>query len=139
MPTVRPIRHLALAALLALAACVTPPPAMRAGPDPRTIARVTDSAAAQVKRCYRAPRLTRAARQITTRLRVRYTVDGQLADYPVLVSQSGITPSNRAHAPAMAEAAMIAVVRCAPLTLPPEFYHAGWDEFDLTFSPPTFA
>ena len=138
MPTACPIFRLAPLALLALAACTTLPQA-RSAPDPQLLARATRSAAQQVKRCYRAPRLTREARQISTRLRVRYTVDGQLAELPILLSQGGITPSNRAHAPAMAEAAMVAVVRCSPLVLPPELYHAGWDEFDLTFSPPSFA
>ena len=92
-----------------------------------------------MKRCYRAPRLTREARQIVTRLRVRYLPDGHLADVPELLSQSGITARNRVHAPAMAEAAMVAVVRCSPLALPPELYQGGWSEFELTFSPPTFA
>jgi hypothetical protein len=138
MPTARSTLRFAPLALLALAACTRMPEA-RPGPDPRLVARATTSAAQQVKRCYRAPRLTREARQITTRLRVRYTADGQLADLPELLSQSGITPSNRAHAPAMAEAAMVAVVRCSPLNLPPELHHAGWDEFVLTFSPPSYA
>ena len=138
MPNARFILWPITAALLALAACASAPEP-RAGPDPRLVARVTSVAAGQVKRCYRAPRLTREARQISTRLRVRYLPDGKLADVPVLLSQSGITPRNRVHAPAMAEAAMVAVVRCSPLTLPAELYQAGWDEFDLTFSPPTFA
>lgn len=138
MPNARAILWLIPAALLALAACAAAPE-RRAGPDPRLVARVTSTAAVQVKRCYRAPRLTREARQIVTRLRVRYLPDGKLADVPELLSQSGITPRNRVHAPAMAEAAMVAVVRCSPLVLPPELYQAGWDEFDLTFSPPTFA
>lgn len=137
MSTLRP---LVLTAILAAAACAPRPPATVNGrPDPRLVERVTATAASQVKRCYRAPRLSREARQIVTRLRVRYAPDGQLAELPVLLSQAGITPTNRAHAPAMAEAAMVAVVRCSPLTLPPELYTAGWDEFDLTFSPPSFA
>lgn len=137
MSTLRP---LVLIAVLAAAACASRPPATVNGrPDPRLVERVTATAANQVKRCYRAPRLSREARQIVTRLRVRYAPDGQLAELPVLLSQAGITPANRAHAPAMAEAAMVAVVRCSPLTLPPELYTAGWDEFDLTFSPPSFA
>ena len=137
MPTLRLICRLAPAALLALAACATAPQAP-AGPDPRLVARATSSAAAQVKRCYRAPRVGREARQISTRLRVRYMADGQLATVPELLSQSGITPSNRSHAPAMAKAAMVAVVRCSPLRLPPELYQAGWEEFDLTFGPPSY-
>jgi hypothetical protein len=35
----------------------------------------------------------------------------------------------------MAQAAIGAVMRCAPLTLPPALYDNGWAEFDLTFSP----
>lgn len=130
---------LVLPLALATIACARP---ATPGPDPRLVAQVTASAADQVRRCYRSPRLSREARsakQIVTRLRVRYLPDGQLADYPLLLSQANITASNRAHAPAMAEAAMVAVVRCSPLVLPPNLYHAGWDEFDLTFSPRVFA
>lgn len=109
------------------------------GPDARVVARLTESAASQVKRCYRSPKIARSARQITTRLRVYYAPDGQLASLPVLVAQAGVTDANRAHAAAMAEAAMLAVVRCSPLDLPRELYQAGWDEFELTFAPRTFA
>ena len=109
------------------------------GPDPRFVARATASAANQVKRCYRSPRLSRDARQITTRIRVRYTPTGELAQMPVVVNQFGVTPANRHYAAMMAQAAIGAVVGCAPLRLPPELHAGGWDEFELTFSPPTFA
>jgi len=142
-------RWLAAALPIALlAGCVTPAatpvgvrPEHRAvpRPDPRVVARLTDSAASQVKRCYRSPKIAKSARQITTRLRVYYAPDGQLASLPVLVAQAGVTDANRAHAAAMAEAAMLAVVRCSPLDLPRELYQAGWDEFELTFAPRTFA
>lgn len=134
-----------LAALtcVALTACATAPATPTAQgptrPDPRVVARLTETAAKQVKRCYRSPRIAKSARQITTRLRVHYAPDGQLATLPVLVGQAGVTDANKAHAAAMAEAAMLAVVRCSPLALPREFYQAGWDEFELTFSPRTFA
>jgi hypothetical protein len=35
----------------------------------------------------------------------------------------------------MAEAATLAVIRCAPVRLPPELYRAGWSEMDFSFSP----
>lgn len=134
------------AALLVAALSSCAPPASRPGsspaaarPDPKMVERITATAAVQVKRCYRAPKLAKSARQISTRLRVYYAPDGQLATLPVLVAQAGVNESNRAHAAAMAEAAMLAVVRCSPLSLPPELYQAGWDEFELTFSPKTFA
>lgn len=125
---------------LGLAACSRPPvmatakPA-QAGPDPAFVAQAVSRAAEQIKGCYRSPKLNRAARQIVTVLRVRYTEDGNLATSPVLSRQSGVTENNMIYAPQMARAAMEAVERCVPLRLPPELYKGGWDEFDLTFSP----
>jgi hypothetical protein len=93
------------------------------------------SAAQQVRRCYRAPRVSSGGRAIITRLRIRLTPEGTLAGLPMLLFQSGVTPSNQSHAAPMAEAAIEAVMRCAPLLLPPALYAGGWREFDLTFSP----
>ncbi len=91
------------------------------------------SAADQVRRCYRNPR--GGPRSIGTRLRVRLNQDGSLAGLPVLLSQSGVTPTNRMFAARMAEAASLAVIRCAPLRLPAQYYAQGWQEFELVFSP----
>lgn len=129
----RSVAPLPLALLLATAGCATPREAAR--PDPVQVARVVSAAAQQVKRCYRAPRVARPARQIVTRLRVRLAPDGTLGGLPEVVGQSGITAANHVFAPQMADAAIQSVVRCAPLVLPPELYVLGWDEFDLTFSP----
>lgn len=98
-------------------------------------ARTIQSAAVQVKRCYRTPRVAHAAKQIVTRLRVRYAADGTLSGLPTILSQSGVTPANEAYSGLMGEAAVLAVIRCSPLKLPPELYARGWDEFELTFSP----
>ena len=120
---------------LALAAPVLPPAALPpVRPDPQIVERVIASAAAQVKRCYRTPPVSREARQITTRLLVRYAADGTLTDLPLLVSQTGLTPANQHYAPQMAEAARRAVILCSPLRLPPANYENGWDEIELTFS-----
>jgi hypothetical protein len=96
---------------------------------------VTMAAADQVKRCYRAPRVPTSGRGIVTRLRVRYSADGRLEEAPQIVAQEGVTPENRPYAGPMAEAASMAVLRCAPLRLPPELHRGGWDNFDLIFSP----
>lgn len=134
-------RGFALLQLLGLAACATStmttvkPP----GLDPRTAARVVMTAANQVKRCYRSPRLGGEARQISTRLHVRYAADGTLSGLPEVISQSSVTPANQPYASAMAQAAVAAVIDCSPLKLPSELYVKGWDEFVLTFSPPSFA
>lgn len=110
-----------------------------ARPDSRMVVRAITGAADQVRRCYRAPKLSSDAQQIITRLRVRYTIDGELAQPPVVVEQSGVTPTNRHHAGMMAQAAISAVFRCSPLKLPPELYDNGWEEFELTFSRRSFA
>lgn len=117
--------------LLLMAACATP-----SEPIVRTaqIGEAIESAAAQIRRCYRDPIASGASRRISTRLRVRYAPDGTLIGLPRLVSQEGITPANLPYAARMAEAASIAVIRCSPLHLRPELYRGGWDEFDLVFS-----
>src|SRR5688500_8038993 len=103
-----------LLAALAGGCATAPDPARRA-----EVAQALDSAARQVRRCYRAPRASLHGRQIITRLRVRLTPEGELAGLPTLFEQSGVTSANRDYAGPMAEAAIAAVLRCAPLRLPP--------------------
>ncbi|HWT13740.1 MAG TPA: hypothetical protein VN231_13380 [Allosphingosinicella sp.] len=96
---------------------------------------VLSLAASQVRRCYRSPRVASAGRQIVTRLRVRFTADGQLAQLPVVVAQDGVNANNQPYAGRMAEAAIEAVLRCAPLRLPGGIPANRLLAFDLTFSP----
>ena len=103
--------------------------------DPLLIRQASADAAAQVKRCYRAPRVLGEGRRIATRLQVRFGPDGSVIGLPVVVEQGGITPGNRLFAEAMAEAAIASVLRCAPLRLPPEVVEKGGSSFELTFSP----
>lgn len=121
-----------LLAAIALTGCATPEPK---GPDPRAVAKAVSMAAAQVQRCYRTPRIPREGRQITIVLRVRYSADGMVIGLPELIAQRGVTPTNQPYATRMTEAATLAVIRCSPLSLPPELYQGGWDDFELTFSP----
>jgi len=90
-------------------------------------------AAAQVRRCYRTPRVATVGKQITTKLRVLYAGDGSLVSVPAILSQSGVTPDNRPYAAKMAEAAGLAVIRCAPLKLPAT--DSRRILLDFTFSP----
>lgn len=99
------------------------------------VAGAASRAADQIKRCYRTPRVASIGKQISTRVRVRFQPDGNLADIPMIVAQSGITPDNQAYAAKMAEAAGLAVIRCVPIKLPAELYSNGWNELDFTFSP----
>ncbi|MGQ0588798.1 MAG: hypothetical protein ACT4N8_04600 [Sphingosinicella sp.] len=94
-----------------------------------------DSAASQVRRCYRAPRVSTAGRQIVTRVRVRVTPDGTLGGIPMVVFQEGIGPGNQAYADRMARAAIQSVLSCAPLRLPEDVYRGATVVLELTFSP----
>jgi hypothetical protein len=122
-----------------LAACApmapAPRPAVTASTPRVPVEAVMRAAATQVRRCYRSPRIASAGKQIVTRLRVRVTGDGQLTQLPVVIAQDGVTAGNSAYAGRMAEAAIGAVMRCAPLQLPAGFPAARTVAFDLTFSP----
>ncbi|MBA2918371.1 hypothetical protein GON01_05220 [Sphingomonas sp. MAH-20] len=104
-------------------------------PSAELVAKATADAAAQVKRCYRAPKVFGTGRRISTKLAVRYAPDGSIIGLPSVVSQGGVTPENAMFADDMAAAAIESVVRCSPLHLPPELYAYGWSSFELTFSP----
>ncbi len=137
-----PGSRLLAAALVAaaLAGCATAPAvhtaarATPAAPDPGWQALLA-GAAAQVRRCYRGPRVGHAGRQIVTRLRILVTPEGMIDGRPVVIAQEGLTPLNRLYADRMAQAAIQSVLRCAPLSVPPGFAREGSIEFDLTFSP----
>ena len=119
--------------VLLLCSCATVPPSSASASA--EVNRIVAVAAAQVRRCYRAPKVPTTGRRIETRLRVRYTLEGQLATLPAVVVQNGVTPENQAYAGQMAQAASMAVIRCSPITLPPELHSGGWEDFYLTFSP----
>ncbi len=123
---------LLLPVLLAAAGCASVPPR---GPAPALVSRLAQQAADQVRRCYRAPRVSSDVRQIVTTLRVRFAPDGSLAGLPQLLSQQGVTPETGPFASRMAEAATLAVIACAPIRLPAEVHTGGWEELEFTFSP----
>ena len=122
----------ALTLLAALAGCAAGP---RAGRDTISVQSVLASAARQVQRCYRSPRVSHEGRQIVTHLRIRVDPDGSLSGLPEVVGQTGITPANRFYARPMAAAAIDAIVGCAPLRLPDGVYRQRAVEIDLVFAP----
>ena len=132
------LRRAPLLLFSALAGCATAPRGVAIRHDP-VAQRLIALAADRIQRCYRTPRLSHAARQIETVLAVRYAPDGSLAELPELIAQRGVTDENRDDAERMAEAARLAVIRCAPLALPADHYQGGWDRFELTFSPKAVA
>ena len=130
-----PHRALLLLLFLAAAGCVRPAMPERLSADPVAVRQAIRDAAAQVKRCSRSPRVASSGKQISTRLLVRYRKNGGLAGLPVVIAQAGVTPDNSAYAGKMAEAAGLAVIRCAPVRLPEDLYETGWSTLELTFSP----
>jgi hypothetical protein len=115
-------------------ACAWSPPGM-IGLSAAEVDQFEQITARRVRRCYHTPQVTSSARRIATRLRVRYGPDGSLLGLPILLSQSGVTEWNQAYAGQMAEAARTAVIRCAPVHIPPALAHFPVNEIDLLFSP----
>ena len=130
---------LAMLLASAVAACAAPTPVRpRIGINPplgEASRAALASASRQVRSCYRAPRVSSESRLITTRLRVLLAPDGTLGGLPEVVAQTGINPVNQPFAARMAEAAILAVIRCAPYRLPSELAGNGLIEIELTFSP----
>jgi len=120
---------LLLLIFLAAACAQTPPPTFVRGSTDFEAA-----AARVVTRCYRPPRVASPAKQIITRLAVRYVGDGTLLGLPEIVAQTGITPANQPWATTVAEAARLAIIRCAPIPMPEALAGKGASLF-LTFSP----
>ena len=131
-------RFFSLLAAASLSACASAPQPRYVLPLPSDnplIVRAMNEAARQVRRCYRAPRVTTTGRRIVTQLRVRINPDGAISGLPAVIAQSGAGAANQLYADRMAQAAIESVLRCAPLVLPPEAYRGMAIVLDLTFSP----
>ena len=90
----------------------------------------------QVQPCYDLGALGGTpAMRITTVLQLRFNPDGSVAGTPQLVEQQGVDDDNRAYAKQMVDVSRRAVLRCAPLKLPPELYAGGWENITMGFIP----
>ncbi len=105
--------------------------------DPRIAAGIAAAIRAQVTPCFTPPVGSAAAGKITALLHIAISRDGSIAGRPGLVSQTGVTGANAAYARAFAEAAMRAVLRCAPLKLPAAQYDQ-WAQVEINFDPANF-
>ena len=105
--------------------------------DPRIAAGIAAAIRAQVTPCFTPPVGGAAAGKITALLHIAISRDGSIAGRPGLVSQTGVTGANAAYARAFAEAAMRAVLRCAPLKLPAAQYDQ-WAQVEINFDPANF-
>lgn len=98
------------------------PPAAAFGPE--VAASLVSGISRQIKPHWTAPQGVDADKLVTV-LSWNLNPDGSLAGRPVVVSQSGITDSNRAQAQRHAEQAVRAVQLAAPFNLPAPYY-AKW-------------
>lgn len=90
----------------------------------------------QVQPCYEIGSLGgTSAMQIVTVLHLRFNRDGSVLGTPDVVEQTGVNAGNRSYAQQMADVSRRAVLRCAPLKLPPELYEGGWEEIEMGFIP----
>lgn len=90
----------------------------------------------QVQPCYELGALGGTpAMQIVTVLQLRFNQDGSVAGAPQLVEQQGVNDANRAYARQMIDVSRRAILRCAPLKLPPELYAGGWENITMGFIP----
>jgi hypothetical protein len=100
----------------------TNPPATAFGPE--VAASLVSGISRQIKPHWSAPQGVDADKLVTV-LSWNLNSDGSLAGRPVVVSQSGITDSNRTQAQRHAEQAIRAVQLAAPFDLPAPYY-AKW-------------
>ena len=102
--------------------------------DPRATATLQAAIRAQVAPCWNPPIGGADVKKMTVVLHIELAKDGSVVGRPDVVSQTGATAGNADYARAFAETARRAVLRCAPLKLPPEMYDV-WKSFELNFDP----
>ena len=88
-----------------------------------------DALRGQIQRCWNPPVGTSDARDLIVRVRLTLNQDGSLAGQPMVTDRGGGSTYQIA-----AEAAMRAIRRCAPYTLPAAKYEA-WRDVEVTFDP----
>ena len=106
--------------------------------DTRATASLAAAIRAQIAPCWNPPIGGADVRRMTVVLSIQAAKDGSIVGRPSVVSQTGATSGNAAYAKAFADTAVRAVLRCAPLKLPPEMYDA-WKAFELNFDPSAMA
>jgi hypothetical protein len=102
--------------------------------DARATATLEQAIRAQVAPCWNPPIGGEDVRNMTVLLRIQLDKGGAVIGVPEVLDQTGVTPGNQAYARAFAESARRAVIRCAPLKLPAEYFDA-WKLFELNFDP----
>ena len=102
--------------------------------DARATATLEQAIRSQVAPCWNPPIGGAEVGKMTVQLRIQMAKDGRVLGAPQVIGQTGVTAGNATYAKAFAESARRAVLRCSPLTLPPDLYDA-WKLFELNFDP----
>lgn len=102
--------------------------------DARATATLEQAIRAQIAPCWNPPIGGEDVRNMTVLLRIQLNRSGAVIGVPEVLDQTGVTPGNQSYARAFAESARRAVIRCAPLELPDEYFDA-WKLFELNFDP----
>lgn len=102
--------------------------------DARATATLEQAIRAQIAPCWNPPIGGQDVQKMTVVLSIELDRSGRVIGTPDVVSQTGMTAGNQAYARAFADSARRAVLRCAPLQLPAEYYDA-WKLFELNFDP----
>ncbi len=125
------VKPLDISSLATQIAAATP---KQATIDPRAAATLAQAIRAQVAPCWNVPIGGRDVRKMTVLIRADFARDGSVIGVPRVVSQTGATAGNGDYARAFAETAKRAVLRCAPLKLPPKLYDL-WKSAEINFDP----
>ncbi len=102
--------------------------------DNRATATLAQAIGQQVRPCWNLPMGGKDVSSINTVLHIRFAKTGAVVGQPEVVSQSGVTAANMSYAKPVADAAKRAVLRCAPLRLPPDLYDL-WQDIEFNFDP----
>ena len=101
--------------------------------DARATASLIAAIRAQIVPCWNPPIGGADAKKMTVLLGIQLAKDGSVIGRPTVLGQIGGN-GNPGYAKAFADTAVRAVLRCAPLKLPPDMFEA-WKSFELNFDP----
>lgn len=87
---------------------------------------------AQIKPCWEPPTGSPAIDDLRVLVEANFAKDGRLVGAPRIVGREGVNAENRAYLGPFETAALRAVSRCAPVSLPPELYE-HWKNVELSF------
>jgi outer membrane biosynthesis protein TonB len=97
-------------------------------PNAQLLASLAQAIQAQVKPCWNPPIAGPGSAKMTVLMHAEFNPDGSAAARPVIVSRTG--PASRAFD----DSTVRAVLRCAPLKLPPKLY-PQWKSIEINFDP----